>query len=113
MNRATKVYRDNFVYNINTPLCETHAREAWKTRSPYAYLEECESGDPCSHCMDERRQRYISDNAIHWQLWQDGILCFESRDRMEFWRQVRTLKRDSPYFVREVWPDGSVHGGET
>ncbi len=103
--KATKIYRDNFVYNINSPLCDIHAGQT--STGPYSYIETYEGNLECSQCKYERRQEAYNKNLIHWQLEVEGNIILESKDKVQFWDRVKNLCKlygnDFKYNIKETY----------
>jgi len=97
--KATKIYRDNFVYNINTPLCIDHATNI--SHSLYSYVENFDGDQECAHCEFARRQKAFEANKIEWKLLIDGVVTFESKDRSTFWSYIKSLHKSVQYTIIE------------
>lgn len=103
--KATKIYRDNFVYSINIPLCDVHAKQSDQTKSMYAYIEVYDGDSECMHCELNKRQAAVQANNVHWKYILNGKLLFESRDRKTFWDFVRARRAEENYKIVEDYPN--------
>jgi len=58
----------------------------------------------CRLCESKKRQAALESNKIHWFLYSEGKLIFDSKDRWTFWNFVKANRRSFPnYETKEMY----------